>query len=467
MSFYYELGDVSSGATVLSVAAALDGQLFHPLPEASRQVPLLRLVNRLPNGLIRRIVERSSRQRGHDPRMASSLSSDDLAEWNVRAYDYLPADRRFDVIVLGAPSGAAAYIASALDAPFLSHTFVASFRSPGHPDDIEGYQRRGEEIITPILSRNPDLHVINHYDPVHDRFLVGQVNHVRMKLLDLPLSYRHFIEERLAPGGHLIVLNCHAQWGQYEIRPRYTFQVGGLGEISDRDFVRGSAQLERWLEEEGSPNRRGWKLPLRWAPHPESEWGSQPEFGEAVSAFASERDVHFYTADFGSVEEISRLAFYTWQWLNFLLGQSPEAVLVDGFIQMNPLAPRLSRLLPLWLPFNCLDSRRFLQSMVSEFPEDAPILLQPWPSFSPGPDIAESRDWNRTLLGRRGRWLGSSADRYPYDLASVGAMTTVLDDWLKRHASPLPRSLHPEEFLELLRILESVSMPEILRSERN
>jgi hypothetical protein len=449
---YSESADVSSGATVQAVRSALRSELFHPFPELETRRKLLDQVNRLPQGLARRIVELASWRSGLSRKLVSSIRTGDLADWNVAQMEEGIPDKKYETIVLGAPSGGAAYLASCLGAPFLSHTFLASFRQRNHPDDIAKYQRKGEELITPILSNNGDLHIVNHYDPVHDRFLIGHVNHVRMKLLDLPAAYADFIKRRLSPTGKLIVLNCAAQWGQYAIKPRYTFQVGGLGGLTDVEFTRGSERLDAWLQAQGSRQRGGWQLPMHWSRQPESEWGSLPPFVDAVRAFGDRHDIPVRVVTQDQVEGFSRLAFHAWQWLYYLLGMRPLAVLVDGFIQMNASAPRKSAVLPLWLPFNCADSRDFLAQMIPEFPDDTPVLFQPWPSFSPGPDTVTTQEWHQALHGLRGRWLGVNPLKYPMDLSALVNMTPALGDWLERHPDPLPRPLRLAEFESLLEI---------------
>ena len=451
ITYYREGGETSSGATVLSAAAALRGDLFHPLPHLRRLAWAVRLTHQFPESWIRQGVSWASGRSGMDPRRARTLYADHLAAWNVAQYEFLPKDRQFEAIILGAPSGAAAHLSAALGVPFLSHTFLASFRSPGDPDDIFNYQRRGQELATPILENNPNLHVVNHYDPVHDRFLVGQVNHIRMKLLGIPHSYIDFIQRRLLPGGTLILLNNTQSWGQYTVGDRHTFQVGGLGGLKDHDYLHGRVFLNAWLEEVGSQHRGGWRLPKVWNSQSESEWGTLPRFGEAVHEFAHHYGMKIRSINGSHVHDFSRLAFFAWQHLYRRLGMEPQAVMVDGFAQINATAPTRSALLPLWLPFNCTDSREFLAEMVALFPRHLPILFQPWPSFSPGPDIAQRKDWDKALVGRQGQWLGADPHHYPVDLAALVNFTPALADWISHNPQPIARHLRLAELKEIFR----------------
>lgn len=452
MSYYQESGDSSSGATVLAAAAALQGEMFYPLAGLRRVAWAVRMAAALPDSAVRQGVSWAAGRMGLDPRLAKILYADHLAAWNVAQYRFLPPERQFETIILGAPSGAAAHLAACLGVPFLSHTFLASFRSPGDPDDIFNYQRQGEALAGPILANNPGLHVVNHYDPIHDRFLVGRVNHIRMKLLEIPHSYIDFIQRRLVPGGTLILLNNTQTWGQYTVGERHTFQVGGLGGLRDSDYLHGRVYLNAWLGEQGSRHRGGWRLPRVWNSQSESEWGTHPRFAQAVNRFARHYGMKIRSINGGHVHDFSRLALFAWQLLYQKLRVDPQAVVVDGFAQINAAAPIHAAVLPLWLPFNCTDSREFLAEMAPTFPKEAPVLFQPWPSFSPGPDTVQPKDWDKALRGREGRWLGANPRRYPVDLAALVNATPALIRWIDAHPHPLSRHLRLSEFEEIFRM---------------
>jgi hypothetical protein len=107
-----------------------------------------------------------------------------------RRYDGL--DGPFDAILVGAPNGGAAHLANALGAPFLSQHFVFSFRGNSAADAVAAYQRHGASLADPILARNPHIAVVNHYDPVHDRWLISSLNHIRLAVV-VAGAYRRFI----------------------------------------------------------------------------------------------------------------------------------------------------------------------------------------------------------------------------------------------------------------------------------
>jgi len=451
MTYYREASDSSSGATVLAAAAALSGEMFHPLAERRGMAWALRLANALPEWLIRQEMGWVANRMGLHPRRAKTLYADHLAAWNVAQYDFLPPSRQFESIILGAPSGAAAHLAACLGVPFLSHTFLAPFRSAGDPDNIFTYQRRGQALAEPILANNPGLHGVIHFDPVHDRQVVGTVMQLRLKLLEIPHSYIDFIQQRLVPGGTLILLNNTQSWGQYTVADRLTLQVGGPGGLRDSDYLHGRVYLNAWLGEQGSKHRGGWRLPLVWNSQSESEWGTHPRFASAVNRFARHYGMKIRSINGGHVHDFSRLALFGWQKLYEHLRVDPVAVLVDSFAQINASAPLHAPVLPLWMPGNRTDSREFLAEMAPTFPVHLPILFQPWPSLSPGPDIVKTEEWDKALRGREGRWLGADPRHYPVDPLAPVRFTPALIDWIDEHAQPLARHLRLTEFEEIFR----------------
>ena len=151
-----------------------------------RRLPFLRLSYRLPRGWGSLLAAWATENRTHNRSLAFNLTTADLAQWNVRQYDSLNPERRFDTIVIGVPSGATAHLCACLGAPFLSDNFPITFSSKGNPDDIVGYQQRSVNLLTPILNRNSDLQAVSQFNPIHARMQAQRVLHARLKLAALP-----------------------------------------------------------------------------------------------------------------------------------------------------------------------------------------------------------------------------------------------------------------------------------------
>ena len=399
----------------------------------------------------------ATENRLHNRSLTFNLTTADLARWNVSQYDGLDPDTRFDTIVIGVPSGATAHLCSSLGAPLLAESFPIAFASRGKPDDIAGYQQRSVDLLTPILNHNPDLLAVSLFDPIHGRRQIQRAVQIQLKLTSLPDQYKTFIRERLKPGGTLLLLTCSAKWSQYEISSRHRLQIGGYGGFTDQEFIRGTPWLDDWLHEEGGIQRSGWRLSRHWTYQPEAQWGSIAGFATAVRTFAGDINAPLNSLSFSSVDEISQMAFYAWQWLFYLLRIKARAVLIESGPQMNPVIGRRSPVLPLWMPSTCSRSHALLQTLLPEFPSKVPVLFQVWPTGQLTPDVIPPKIWNTTLAGRHGRWLGGDPLRFPTDFTTVARMTPAIEEWSHRHSHELPRFLRGDELNELRTLLATVT----------
>ena len=454
---YHPVGfDIATGA-VAAVAAALDNRFHHPAANAKlgRQLSLLRLSSHLPRNWGAGLAVWATENRPHNRSLSFNLTTTDLAQWNVSQYDNLDPDRRFDTIVVGVPSGATAHICASLGAPLLADAFPITFSSRGKPDDISGYQQRSVDLLTPILNHNPDLLAVSVFDPIHGRQQIKRGVSIYLKLATLPDHYKRFIRERLMPGGSLLLLTSSSKWSQYEIGARHRLQIGGYGGFTDQEFIRGTPWLDDWLHEEGGVQRSGWRLSRHWTYQPEAQWGSISGFATSVRDHAGDEGLPIHTLSFSSIDEISRTAFYAWQWLFYLLGIQPGAILIESGPQMNPVIGLRSPVIPLWLPSTCSRSHLLLQGILQDFPDQIPVLFQAWPTGNLTPDVIPAKIWNTTLSGRHGRWLGADPLRFPGDFSTIAQMTPAIEEWSKRHAHKLQRYLRGSELNELKTLLAS------------
>ncbi len=467
---YISLTD-SSATMMRAVAAALSDEWMVPELWPAYVQALSGAANRLPEVARLRLVERFVRNAGVSPEQAGQITSAGLAQWAVDLYcgevdgrmggapQPPPGNGQgsgssggapYNAMVIGAPSGGIAHLAALLDAPFLSQHFVTRFRYQGQADDVSGYCGFGRRLAETVLEHNPDLAVINHYDPIHNRFLVPHVNHLRMKLLDLPVPYADFIRARLRGGGTLLFSDCQFMWGQYRVEKRHTFQVGGLGGIPDDEWIKGSAHVKAFLAERGRSDQGDWSIASPWLPAPESEWGSLPPFRQAVEDFAAANGYRFRVLRGSHPEDFSRLAFYAAYQAALSSGREPAGVLIDCFTQTSPTAALRAGLLPLWLPYNCSDSLAFLRQMAPQFPRGKPVLLAPAPSFSPAWDTVSARDWQAACPpDSEVTWIGVNPAALPVDLAGMFRFVPDLQAWCASHPQPDKPSFSITE-LELL-----------------
>ena len=414
---------------------------------------LIRLSSQLPGSLGASLATRAMDSRPLSRSLSFNLATSDLAQWNVSQYDNLDPERRFDTIVIGAPSGGTAHLCACLGAPLLADSFPISFASRGKPDDISGYQQRSVDLLTPILNHNPELLAVSLFDPIHARRQIKRAVQIYLKFAALPDQYKTFIRDRLMPGGSILLLTCSSKWSQYELGARHRLQIGGYGGFTDQEFIRGTPWLDDWLHDEGGLQRSGWRLSRHWTYQPEAQWGSIAGLATSVRTFAGDSGAPLHTLSFSSVDEISRMAFYAWQWLYFLLRIQPGAVLIESGPQMNPVIGRRSPVLPLWMPSTCSRSHALLQMVLPDFPPQIPVLFQAWPTGQMTPDVIPAKIWNSTLAGRHGRWLGGNPLRFPSDFSTIAHMTPAIEEWSQRHPHKVQRSLRCDELNELRDLL--------------
>ena len=95
-----------------------------------------------------------------------------------------------------------------------------------------------------------------------------------LKHLRLPAAYPRFLEESLAPGGTLFVVECGLRWPTTRVDERHFFQFGTLGGAPPAECLHGGPRVAAYLRRYGSP-RDPWGPPPD-AERPEAEWGFEP-----------------------------------------------------------------------------------------------------------------------------------------------------------------------------------------------
>ncbi len=453
-----EAPESSSAATLRAVVAALKDAWHVPQQGTTTEKRLAQFASRLPESVVKKLIAREVQQRALDPNLARYVKTEGLARQATAHYEHIEGKIGYPAILIGAPNGGVAYLAALLGVPFLPGYFLLSFAHHSHPDDIAAYERRGSELIDPILRQNPDLLAVNHYDPVHDRFLVEEVNHIRLKLLALPAAYQSFIQRHLAPGGVIFYVDNEYTWPQYRISDRHWFQVGGLGGFSPEDYLQGSPVLDEWLAGQKSEHRGGWRLSHyegQLVETRESEWGSIPAFREAVREFADAHEYEFRALHGYHPEDFSALAYTAYLWESRLHDRLVNGLLVECFSQINPTAALRADLLPLWMPFNTQDSLEFFARMTPMIPKGLDVVISLLANFTKTPDLPLALAWEK-IASRIGHvnWIGVHPDRYPMDLASIFNYATDLQKWVQEHPGEQPRPhLTPEDLLSMIQNL--------------
>ena len=444
-----ESPESASPAITRAVAAALSGTPFDLFVFKSWEKAILRSLGLLPPSVGRAVAAWDAARKAFEPEAADELDLDQLIQ--ARLEDYRELSGPFDAVVLGAAlGGAAAHLCAALRAPFLPQPFVLSFRGGSRDDDILPHFEKARGLAEPILRNNPSVLLISHFDPLHDGWLTRRINHVRLKLLHLPPAYQEFLRERLKPGGAIIDLDCQAVWPQYVLEPRHVYQVGGWGGIPAREYIEGSERIDEALASARSRHRGGWRLePFQPVDRPESEWGSEKEFGLSLEDFAARNGFRFHRITFRQPTDFSRLAFEAHLELFRRASVEPTGALVEIFTHYEPSLAIAARLAPLWLVFHTTDGLEFLSSMADRLPAGRPVLFSGLVTFSRTPDVVPLEEWERSVAAHPWINLGPAAERYPEDLPSLWRWVARLRAWARDTPPSAVGVLTAEELVAL------------------
>jgi len=438
----------SSPIVTRAVAAGLRGQFCENYEFPGWQKAVLLALGALPQGVARFAISRFQSISGLAPEVLADFSMDRLIQ--ARLADYAQLGGKFPALVTGAAlGGATTYLSLALGGPFLPQAFVITLKGGSLTGDVNKYLHRSLSAALRIAAENPGLMTIQHYDPIHDGWLTRFVNHLRFKLLDLPLAYAEFIRTKLTPGGAVVYLDGGTSWLRYRLGPGSVFQVGGWGGISAEEFLEGSERIADYAKRNGLKSSN-WRLagyPLEKGP--ESEWGCEPGLAEALEAFCKREGFRFVRIPLPHPNDFSRLAFSTARRLLEKEGRQPAGVVIGMFSQFDASAARQAGLLPLWLIFNTLDSLEYLKEMRPQFPASRPVFFSPLATFSVTPDLVPWQDWESALEGLEWVNIGTRRSHYPADARALVKWAEPLRNWVTENQHPITGLLTGEELAQL------------------
>ncbi len=347
------------------------------------------------------------------------LNMEKEAENIIKNYEKILGSRKFDYMVVGAPSGGISHFSMALDAPFLSCHFlkVPIYRrnwwlQSNDPDDIKKYFERSMEIVDPICTNNENCNVIIHYDPIHDRWIVSNGNTLRFKFRMLPYAYERFIKRHLKKDGTIIFTHVQQTWSQYVIKDRIFFQAGGADGFESQEFIQGSPEMDEWLRKFKSKHRGGWDLNklgnnFEIRQRPESEWGNPPEFKESTKEFCEKEGYDFLcvsTDDYNLPGLLGTYAFFRKHEKSKL---TPRGFAVEVYICGLNSSIAKSRYLPISLVFSPRGSLEYLEKFLEQLKVDFPevpknFVLVPFPTGFltqdlHWPDSVLFSDWKKLI----------------------------------------------------------------------
>jgi len=312
----------------------------------------------------------------YTPEEALNLDLNEQCRKIAGLYENFVKDRKFDAIIFGAPNGGIANLAIAMGIPYLCSQFrvpVLIESGSVSRDSLEPYAKVVKLLGERWTGRHPWSSVCCLVDPVHDRMDLGVYAHVRSKFIDVPPVYKEFIQRHLKPGGTLIFVNVTHPWIKYRLGDHAYLQVGGLGEIEPKEYIKGSERLNQFLAMEGTDHRGGWNLPnYELVQRPESEWGVEPELKEAVLQYCKQKGYDLLYLEHSHPAGFNILASHAMHLKHTADGGKCGGYFVNIFWALCPTLTLRARLLSCWSTFTDKDSLRILEQQLRRLTKDFP-----------------------------------------------------------------------------------------------
>lgn len=383
-------------------------------------------VERLPDRHLQHLYSVGGWSEAVLPFLLGRVHAHRLADWVTAQYP----ERRYPAVMVGASNGAGLHLAAALGIPWLPQTLLVPVAQSGHADDPSADLRAGRGPGRRLLDANPDLQLHHMHDPNQDRLMIRGMTYFRVKLRQLPDAYRRFVEERLEPGGTILVVDCGLRWPTTTVGDRHLFQHGAFGGMDAEDY------RARW----GGPEPDG--------SAPEAEWGYETALDDDLVELG--RSYRLRWLRFEAPGDLSPVVAELHRQWHARLDRPTYRLLAESFIAVEPYWAQRTASVPYWLPFSIARSFTELDEwLVRQQPFDE-IRVTLFPHGVASHGVATPEDW-RTVLGRAtklGTLLGVSEDRFPRDF---GALLRYHHELSRvRHRHPLPASLGLAEAEALL-----------------
>ncbi|MDP9403931.1 MAG: hypothetical protein M3P85_11550 [Actinomycetota bacterium] len=368
---------------------------------------------------------------------ARLIDAEEIARWVTQQYGLGP----FDTVVIGSGTGAGLHLAAALGAPFLPQTTLVAVRDfATHPDDPVGAMHALAPTVRLIARNNPEVSVYHMHDPAQDRPMLQAMAYMRLKRLRLGRAYERFLEERLAPGGTIIQLECERTWRTRAVGERAHFQFGALGGLAEEEYHDNGARIAEYLEAEGSP-RRKWEPPEPDARRAEAEWGWDPALGEDVERLARRYGYRLRRLVMEEPQDLSALVADFHRWWYRRIGVPSGRLLVESYVQWDPYWVLRLGVVPFWLRFNMQPSYEDLQTYLDHAEPYDDIYLNLFSQGLWSPGVVPLEKW-RELIKSKAREhaeiIGVDEKAYPLDTGSTMRYQPAFEALPFRHPIPPP-----------------------------
>jgi hypothetical protein len=406
----------SASAMLRAVGRFHRGEDFEKLGMEHPLQDLIPIANRFPLRLRHEVYTWSGWGEAIPPEDLGSVRAEGFSEWAVSHY----GDGPFPAVAVGSSNGAAVHLWGPLRTPWLPQTFLVPVRRRLHPDEGKADMEWGAEHGRRVLDENPDLQLHHMHDPNQDRLMIREFTYFRFKRRTLGDAYRRFIEERLAPGGTIFIVECERRWPVVTIGDRHYFQPGAMGGAEPEEYTGDSPRVAEYLERYDS-HRRQWDHGTPDDEQPEAEWGFEPAIREDILALARRRGFRVRRIVFTEPEDPSPWVAEMYRAWNRRRGLASNRLIIENFIQMEPRWVLRTGSVPFWAKFSTEPNLEVMERYLDSTDPYDDIFLMLFPYGIESVGFVPIERWRELLrrARRHGDFLGVDTSKWPADFASL------------------------------------------------
>ena len=403
----------SATGMVKALANALEGKGFPGAGQGALVRLLAPLIGKTPLVARKEIYAIGGWMEAVPRRQIPRIRAEDLLQWIVGHYP----KRRYPYIFIGSSNGAMIQLCRALGAAWLPQTLLVPVLQSGvPPDDPEQDMTRALDTGRALLERNPELQLHHMHDPNQDRRMLAWMTCFRVKWRRLTETYVRFIDEHLAPGGAIVVVECNSRWPVTELGDRHYFQFGAEGGLEQREYFEGSDRVTDYLARHGV-DKQSWSPPAPTTTVPEAEWGFEPSLLPDIEDYASRRGRHLVRLAFDDPQHLSPAVAEFHRFWYRQRGIDAERLLVDCFLLTDPYLTQRTGSVPYWLVFPTAPAAASLGEYLERTQPYREILLGLFSHGTESAGLATLDSWREILSRARkaGRFIGMKPERFPMD----------------------------------------------------
>ena len=430
----------SATGMLRATAKVLHGKDFPNLGQPRLVEPLTRLSNLFSPQVREEIYALGGLQEALSPSRLSKVDAETIASWVTSSYP----KRRYQAVMVGASNGALVNLCALLDTPWLPQShFIPVRHVTGDNDDPKGALAFGKRFGPDLLAANPELKLHQMHDGSQDRLMADYMDYFRVKRLALGKSYEHFMQTHLAPGGTILVVDCQRKWPTTTVGERHVFQHGGLGGVTEDEYLHGGPRVREFLERYDAPVRE-WDSPEPDGESPEAEWGYEPALTDDILRFAAQHGFRVKRIVFKEPEDLSPLVANFYRNHYHQRGLKANRLLVGSFAINEPYWALRTGSVPFWMKFNMEPSAEALEDYLATEPAFEEINLMLINHGVEGIGLPSVERWKRLLsrATRCGRFIGVREELFPRDFGSFSRYHTQLKKRISaRYPLPGPTPL--------------------------